>query len=286
MSQSKLLLCTDMDRTVIPNGEQPEHPAARSCFRRFCQLPEIQLVYVTGRHRELVQQAIQSYELPSPDFVISDVGTRIYQVTAGKWQESALWKETISADWHGCSHEQLRQALSPQTELMLQEASKQSDYKLSYYLPLDADKDRLLAWVEACLERMGVEASLIWSIDEPENIGLLDVLPRNATKLHGIEFLQQQLGYRPDRVIFAGDSGNDLPVLASRIRSVLVANADSELKRQAQQLARENARSDALYLAEDSNFPLGGNYAAGVLQGVWHFVPDLRQQLLQIAPNP
>ena len=275
-----------MDRTVIPNGDQPEHPAARPCFRRFCQRPEIRLVYVTGRHRELVQQAIQSYELPVPDFVISDVGTRIYQVTSGEWQESALWQETIAADWHGRSHEQLRQALSPRTELVLQEASKQSDYKLSYYLPLDADKDRLLAWVGDCLEQMGVEASLIWSIDEPENIGLLDVLPRNATKLHGIEFLQQQLGYRPDQVIFAGDSGNDLPVLVSRIRSVLVANAGAELKRQAQQLARENGRSDTLYLAEDNNFPLGGNYAAGVLQGVWHFVPDLRPQLRQIEPKP
>lgn len=286
MSPAKLLLCTDMDRTVIPNGDQPEHPAARPCFRAFCQRPEIQLVYVTGRHRELVQQAIQSYDLPAPDFVITDVGTRIYEVGAGQWRELLLWQQTIAAAWHGCSHEQIRQALGPQTELVLQEASKQSSYKLSYYLPLDADKDAILARVETCLRQLGVEASLVWSIDEPENIGLLDVLPRNATKLHGIEFLQQQLGYRYDQVIFAGDSGNDLPVLVSPIRSVLVANASAELKLQAQQLARQNGHGEALYLAEEANFPLGGNYAAGVLQGVWHFAPALRPQLQQIEPNP
>ncbi len=32
---STLLLCTDMDRTVIPNGAQPEHPRTRSAFRLF-----------------------------------------------------------------------------------------------------------------------------------------------------------------------------------------------------------------------------------------------------------
>lgn len=285
MRPAKLLLCTDMDRTVIPNGDQPEHPLARSCFNDFCQRPEIQLVYVTGRHRELVQQAIQRYDLPAADFVITDVGTRIYQVAAGEWRELRLWQETIAAAWHGVSHEQLLQALSPRSELVLQESSKQSRYKLSYYLPLDADKDRLLAWVETRLRQLGVEASLVWSIDEAENVGLLDVLPRNATKLHGIEFLQQQLGYRHDQVIFAGDSGNDLPVLVSPIRSVLVANAGAELKIQAQQLARQNGQADALYLAEDNAFPLGGHYAAGVLQGVWHFAPEFRQHLQQIAPR-
>lgn len=80
MPQSKLLLCADMDRTVIPNGEQPEHPDARKRFKTFCLLPEVKLVYVTGRHQELVKQAIKNYHLPEPDFVITDVGTKIYQV--------------------------------------------------------------------------------------------------------------------------------------------------------------------------------------------------------------
>lgn len=62
------------------------------------------------------------------------------------------------------------------------------------------------------------------------------MLPRNATKLHGIEFLQQRLGYGHSEVIFAGDSGNDLPVLVSPIPSVLVANASAELKQQELQL--------------------------------------------------
>ena len=29
-----LLLCTDLDRTLLPNGEQPESPQARTLFAR------------------------------------------------------------------------------------------------------------------------------------------------------------------------------------------------------------------------------------------------------------
>jgi sucrose-6-phosphatase len=283
MSPPRLLLCTDMDRTVIPNGHQPEHPAARACFKAFCQLPEVSLVYVTGRHRELVEQAIQDYGLPEPDYAVTDVGTKLYRVVAGRWQDMCDWAASIAADWQGKSREQLQQCLSPMTDLTLQEPSKQNTFKISYYVSLAADKDELMRRAAAALNRLGVAASLVWSIDELAQIGLLDVLPRHATKLHGIRFLQRQLGYQPDEVLFAGDSGNDLPVLGSAIRSVLVANASDEIKRQARQLAAQNGHSDALYLAEEQMGTWCGNYTGGILQGVWHFAPEFRDRLRQVG---
>jgi sucrose-6-phosphatase len=283
MSLPRLLLCTDMDRTVIPNGHQPEPPAARQQLKAFCRLPGISLVYVTGRHRGLVEQAIQDYGLPEPDYAVTDVGTKIYQVAADQWQEMSDWEKLIAADWQGMSRERIQQGLSPLTNLSLQEPSKQNTFKLSYYLSLETDTAQTLARVETCLNRLGIAASLVWSIDELEQIGLLDVLPRHATKLHGIQFLQRLLGYRQDEVLFAGDSGNDLPVLGSAIRSVLVANASDEIKRQARALAAQNGHSEALYLAEEQPGRLCGHYAAGVLQGVWYFAPEFRDQLRQLG---
>ncbi|MEJ2621733.1 MAG: haloacid dehalogenase, partial [Candidatus Thiodiazotropha sp.] len=32
----KLLLCTDLDRTLIPNGSQPESAGAREAFKQLC----------------------------------------------------------------------------------------------------------------------------------------------------------------------------------------------------------------------------------------------------------
>ena len=279
MRTNRLLLCTDMDRTIIPNGRQPEHPDARERFRQLCRLPAVKLVYVTGRHLQLVEQAIADYNLPEPDYAITDVGTKIYLRVQGEWTEMLAWQKQIATDWQGKTHGQLQQALNSFPQLTLQEQSKQNDFKLSYYLPMSADRENILKQVEHHLTQLGVAASLIWSIDEPEQIGLLDVLPRNATKLHGIEFLQQHLGYEQQEVLFAGDSGNDLPVLVSSIRSVLVANADPEIKQQAQQLAEQNGCAESLYLAQQKNFPLGGNYTAGVLQGVAFFAPEIGAKL-------
>jgi len=283
MKQPGLLLCTDMDRTVIPNGRQPEHPAARRMFNSFCALPEVALVYVTGRHRDLVTQAINSYGLPEPDFAVTDVGTKIYRIAAGQWREMTDWEKVIAADWQGKSRQQLQEQLSQIVELTLQEESKQNTFKLSYYVTLGEEIDRILARVESGLKRLGVQASLIWSIDEQERVGLLDILPRGATKLHGIRFLQQKLGYQPEQVLFAGDSGNDLAVLGSAVRSVLVANASDDIRRRARELAAQNGHSETLYLADAQNGPIGGHYSAGVLQGIWHFVPELRGHLKQLG---
>lgn len=278
MTEPRLLLCTDMDRTVIPNGFQPEPASARREFKTFCQRPDVKLAYVTGRHVSLVKGAIKNYALPMPDFAITDVGTKIYQIDKGHWQQMADWEAEIDQDWHGHSHAQLKALLTPISELRLQESSKQNTHKLSYYLPLYLDKDTIIARIETYMTEAGIEASILWSVDEPKNIGLLDVLPKHATKLHAIEFLQARLGYSSKEVIFAGDSGNDLPVLTSGVQSVLVANASDEIKKAALQLSQHNGHGEALYLAENEARNNNGNYSAGVLQGVAHFAPFFEHQ--------
>lgn len=277
----RLLLCTDMDRTVIPNGRQPENRKSREQFRQLCRLSSVCLVYVTGRHLQLVIEAITKYNLPQPGYAITDVGTKMYQRAQGAWNEMFTWQDLISRDWQGRTHFQLQNALCKVSCLSLQEDSKQSDLKLSYYLPLDANSQKVLLEIEGRLAQMGVEASVIWSVDEPEQVGLIDILPRNATKLHAIEFLQQHLRYEPDEIVFAGDSGNDLPVLGSSVRSILVANAESGIKDQAVQLVEQNGYPETLYIAKQENYSLGGNYAAGVLQGVAFFAPHITEKLIQ-----
>lgn len=278
---NRLLLCTDMDRTVIPNGVQPENPNSREQFRQLCRLSSVCLVYVTGRHLQLVIQAIVDYNLPQPRYLITDVGTKMYRQVQDEWREMGPWQDQIARDWQGRSRVQLRNALWGISDLSLQEESKQSDLKLSYYLPLGADLEKTLMEVKERLAHMGVAASVIWSVDEPEQVGLIDILPRNATKLHAIEFLQQHLGYEPEETVFAGDSGNDLPVLGSSVRSILVANAESEIKDQALQLVKQNGCPETLYIAQQEGFLLGGNYSAGVLQGVAFFAPEITEKLIK-----
>ncbi len=281
MASPRLLLCTDMDRTIIPNGVQPEHPLARKCFSQFCANPEVSLVYVTGRHQKLVKEAIKHYALPIPDYAITDVGSRIYHIDdEGAWLPFLAWDDEIDRDWHQVNHGQLKAMFADIIELKLQEISKQNTHKLSYYVSLYVDKQCLLNEMQVRLKERGVLASLIWSIDEAKGIGLLDVLPQNATKLHAIEFLRDHLGYRMDEMVFAGDSGNDLAVMESAIPSVLVANATDEIKEEAWMLANKYGHLDQLYLANGQDYNMNGNYTAGVMEGVFHFAKHFQQQLM------
>jgi len=99
---------------------------------------------------------------------------------------------------------------------------------------------------------------------------LLDILPAHANKLHAIEFLMATQGFERDHAVFAGDSGNDLDVLLSDIPSVLVANADSDIKTRVTSVS-----PDSLYLAKGNYLDMNGNYCAGILEGVAHYHPDV-----------
>ena len=80
LMSKRLLICTDLDRTLLPNGSQPESSGARELFRRVTSDPSVSLAYVSGRHQQLVLDAIREYAIPWPDWVIADVGSTIYRV--------------------------------------------------------------------------------------------------------------------------------------------------------------------------------------------------------------
>lgn len=269
-----ILICTDLDGTLLPNGKHPESPSARAAFSRLVSRPEITLAYVSGRHRKLVEDAIHDYDLPLPDWVIGDVGTTLYKVSQADWQQCSKWEKDISADWRELTAKDLRPLFSDLPSLVLQEESKQNRYKLSYYLKLPADIRALEHKISSRLKSANVTASLIYSIDATESVGLLDVLPAIATKLHAVEFLMQYQGFDYTNTVFAGDSGNDLPVLSSAIHSILVANATDEVIEQAKALSLQKGNNSALYLAQGDFLGMNGNYCAGILEGVAHYRPE------------
>ena len=84
----KILLGCDLDRTIIPNGNQKESPLARPLLRQFAKYPNIYLAYVSGRDQKLILDAIEEFYLPVPDYAIGDVGTTLYRIKNGNWQLS------------------------------------------------------------------------------------------------------------------------------------------------------------------------------------------------------
>jgi HAD superfamily hydrolase (TIGR01484 family) len=275
----RLLLCTDLDRTLLPNGREPESPGARDAFARLASRSGVRLVYVTGRDPGLVDEALATWGVPVPDVLIADVGTTIASPAGGSWSRWRSWDETIAEDWAGRTVPDLQDLLAGVPGLVLQDPRRQADFKLSYFIRTEADDPNTLATVEERLVAAGVRASVIRSVDDSTDERLLDVLPASASKRLGLEFVMATWGIDPAEVLFAGDSGNDLDVLISAIPAVLVANADPRLKNEARAKAAAAGHGSFLYLAAGGVLGMNGNYAAGILEGLLHFFPDRAEWL-------
>ncbi|MBF0265421.1 MAG: HAD-IIB family hydrolase [Gammaproteobacteria bacterium] len=281
MNKNELLICTDLDRTLIPNGVEAESANARKLFSYLSSLEQITLVYVTGRDIHLVDKAINTYQLPRSDYVISDVGASIYRLNnqnieqSSQWQYLSQWEEIYKQSWMGKKGNDLAQLFYSIKDLRRQEYSKQKAYKLSYYLPLYSDHLTIIAKMKEILSQEKIEAEFIWSIDAPNNIGLLDVMPKNATKKNAIEYLMHIADFNLENTIFSGDSGNDIDVLLSSIKSTLVANAHPDIKQQVLTELNNDDHSKNIYIANGDFLQMNGNYSAGILEGICHYFPSI-----------
>lgn len=274
MTPRPLLLCCDLDRTVLPNGEAEETPEARLHFAELVAQPELTLVYATGRDRARVVQAAVQWFMPRANVVIADVGTTIYDLRDGGWSPCAGWSAALAEDWAGAEvGDVLRQALELCPELRAQDPSRQGAFKASFTADPRVDLTAVSARLEAGLADRGVRARCVGSFDEVARAGLLDVLPRRTGKLGALRYLQRTLGFTDADTVFAGDSGNDLEVLVSGVPSVLVANAHPSVRDRALSASREAGTLDRLYLAGGAGGG-NGNYASGIVEGVRWFRPE------------
>lgn len=262
------LLCTDLDRTLLPNGAWVETPGVRQQLAAYLHEHQVQLAFVSGRDRALVQQAIADYQLPMPDYVIADVGTSLYH-TGTSWQHDDAWQQRIGADWRFAQPADLYALVADIPGLSLQESPKQGRYKLSFYTPVDWDLALHETEMQLRFVQQDWQVQLVFSIDEEENVGLLDVIPASAGKLGAIHFLMQKMQIDDDAVLFAGDSGNDLDVLCSALPAVLVANAADTVRIAARQRVQQDGIQSRLYVAQ--GLIGNGGYAAGILEGIEHF---------------
>lgn len=261
---------------MIPNGDADESPQARQHFSRLASHPDIDLVYVTGRDRQLVESAIDQYDLPAPVAAICDVGATLYHIHGGVWEPDGRWKTQIGRDWTGYANDDVTRLLADihPKHFYLQPPEKQSRFKISYFADISLDMDRLCEQVAGMLDQKGIPANIICSVDTAEHVHLLDILPPRANKLLAIQFLIRQQGLDENQVVFSGDSGNDLDVLTSGMQAILVGNAANAIRKTAIAQLTRKGKLERLYLAKGQFKGMNGNYAAGVLEGVAHFFPE------------
>jgi len=264
-----MILATDLDRTLLPNGPDEFSGELDTFFEKIAEAG-ISLWYVTGRNIEQFQEAKKKFGVCDPQYLIAHVGTRIYEHDGKHLIEMDSWSDHVHELNPHWQREQII-SLMPFADyadagLREQEDENQNAFKVSLYLDDHDKKDEVVRTIRTRLANDGIEPDIIWSFDPlKDDVGLIDILPKGATKLGALQFLEEHTGRVKQDIIYAGDSGNDLAPLTAGYRVIVVNNAPDDVKQEVR-----NTASNKAYIAKGGEYG-DGNYANGVLEGLQHF---------------
>lgn len=240
------LLLTDIDDTLIGDRDALARLLGWLEGRR----AEVGFGVATGRSLPQALGGLSEWGVPLPDVIVASVGTEVYW--GSDLVRDAGWRQHISQGWDRGA---VAEALAGIPGLEPQPADCQGELKVSFYI--DANPAAAAAAARHRLRSRLLRARLVASQGR-----FLDVLPMRASKRLATRFLARRSGVPLARVLVAGDSGNDLDMLAGETYGVVVGNHKPEL------LALRG-RPRVHFAA--------GCYADGILDGIrrWRFGPPL-----------
>ncbi|MEN3973446.1 HAD-IIB family hydrolase [Sphingomicrobium sp. XHP0235] len=241
-----LLVLCDIDNTLT---------GCAAGARRFGRLIDRQSAWAfgvaTGRSLQQADMVLDRWDLPHPRVMITSVGSEIYWCASdGARERDDDFSLMIREGWHPKAVEA---ALAKVAGLAPQPLLEQREFKRSYTF----DDPSVVAEVRARFDDAGLDARVIAS-----HATLLDILPARAGKAAALFWVASKLGIRPERVVAAGDSGNDEDMLAACPNAVLVANHEPAL---AHLIGRKNVHAAAR------------PHALGVVEGVLRASRSMRR---------
>jgi mannosylfructose-6-phosphate phosphatase len=243
-------LASDVDGTLT--GDQDALDRLARHLRRLRASGDLFLMLSTGRRLEQVLTGLADEGLPEPDAVLGQVGTEIYVAPLTHTsQPLAAWRQRLLSEY---DRGQAMAFLARIDGVVMQPEIFNTELKVSCFLDGCTDPEAAAKEVSRRVQAQRDRYQVVWSSGRD-----LDILPASAGKGKAIRFLLEQLGLAPQKVVVAGDTGNDTAMFQEFDRGIAVANARPELV----DFVRRRADGRA-YLATKP-------YAAGVEEGLIHF---------------
>jgi sucrose-phosphate synthase len=209
------LIVSDIDYTLIGDDD-----SLNEFIITLKNLPsKIGFGVATGRVIQSAVNAIKENNVPLPDIFITSVGSEIYYNYKGELIYSDGWDAHISHLWN---RDKIVELLSKFNFLKYQEQANQRKFKISYYTN---DNQKNLNKVKELLLKNKIKCNLIFSHGQ-----YLDILPYRASKGKAIRYLAYRWNIPFEKILVAGDSGNDIEMLKGDMLGVVVANYSKELE--------------------------------------------------------
>jgi sucrose-6F-phosphate phosphohydrolase len=243
-------LASDIDGTLTGDRAALDRLAGR--LREARAAGSLYLLFSTGRRLEQVIGGMAEEGLPPPDAVICQVGTEIYlPPLEPDSRPMPAWREALLKDY---SRDEALSFLERIEGLVMQSDEFNTELKTSCFLDRCPQPEVAAEQIRRRVRPFADRYQVVWSSGRD-----LDILPAASGKGKAIRFLVEQQGLAADRVVVAGDTGNDASMFTEFHKGVVVANAQPELLSLAESLA-----GGEVYLARQA-------HAAGVEEGLDHF---------------
>ena len=207
----------------------------------------------TGRSLASTTKFIKDMGIPTPDILITSVGTAIhYSHYDKRLIEDSYWQQHIDYRWQP---DALLEIMHRVPGLKIRAKPEQTRHKISY----SYDKNTMPAVreIKRLLRTYDLHAKIVTTDGT-----CLDLLPIRASKGLALRYLAMKWGLPLDRILVVGDSGNDEEMLTGDTLGVVVGNHSPELDK-----LKDKPR---IYFAR-------GEFSQGIIEGVdhYHFFADI-----------
>ncbi|HSM61749.1 MAG TPA: PfkB family carbohydrate kinase [Longimicrobiales bacterium] len=239
LSRMDRMLVTDLDGTLTGDEE-----ALADLRDRLAGCEGVGFGVATGRSLDEARDLLDALDAPAPDVFITASGGGIHY--GRRLLRDRSWERQIRYRWEP---DAIREALEALPGLKPVKGAEEHPYRLRYVVRPESDLDG--RDVRRHLRQAGLHATAI--LDHGVH---MDIVPVRASPGLAIRFFCFKWNLPPERLLVAGDSGNDADMLSGDTLGVVVANHTPELE-----TLRGNPR---IYFTE-------APHAGGILEGIEHY---------------
>jgi sucrose-phosphate synthase len=234
-------LFTDLDQSLLGGS---------AGLRRFAEVvhenhKRLTFGIATGRRIDSALALMNRHHLPTPDVLISSLGTRIHYRQS--LTQDDHWADHIDHDW---SPQRVRRLLIELPGMKAQPNTEQSQHKVSFYR--DPEKAPSVEEIVALLRQKELTANVLLSFGQ-----FLDIIPSRASKGQALRYVAWRLDIPLEQILVAGGSGADDDMMRGNTLAVVVANRHHE---ELSQLVNQ----ERIYFADQP-------FALGILEAIDHY---------------